>query len=570
MKTSKLLKEIKGVFKPPQKKYYFGRLKFGTPYFWPMYFNPTIFSIRKLKVKTQEQINKEKEDYPHKHTIEKFSNLPMVRRNKDCIFKLFGNYYFLSYGWPIAIHRNTLGWKDKYSCYDEKTEVLTKNGWKSFKDISYTDELACLNNKGFAEYHKPKHITSEHYSGEMYHLQSTGVDILVTPNHNLYVARGNKYGRYPDSGNKKKSNFELCSPFKYFNKPKRFLKSFLWEGEKINTIIIPGYSYTKGGNKKGVINNYTIKDQIFDANTFLKFLGFFVAEGCANEKKGEVFITCCNDGSEKAKNEQIDFEKVLTSLGITIKVTHKERTALGYKIYDKALSKWLVNNCGKLAQNKKVPPLIKSLCSEQINLFLQWLYRGDGHKAKTSHTLTTVSKQLKDDVEELILKGGKTFKTSLVKSKGKKFIIDGREATSNYDCYNVNWLQKRNTISIHPNTIKNNRVIEEWSYYDGKVYCATVPYNKLFIKRGGKGVWCGNSPRYEWSPAFKIYFFGLQFCIFYVAPQIEGEERCQDLYWEMILWYLHYCDKDIKKAQESWGWVNYDTKQSTWNTKYLE
>lgn len=27
------------------------------------------------------------------------------------------------------------------------------------------------------------------------------------------------------------------------------------------------------------------------------------------------------------------------------------------------------------------------------------------------------------------------------------------------------------------------------------VYCVTVPYNKLFIRRNGKGVWCGNSLR---------------------------------------------------------------------------
>lgn len=114
MKTSKLLKEIKGVFKPPRKEYYLGKLIYGTPYFWPQNFCSTIFNIRKLKEKTQEQIDKEKKDYPYKHTIDKFSNLPMARRTKAWIFKLFGSYYRLSVGWPIKVHRSTLGWKDKF------------------------------------------------------------------------------------------------------------------------------------------------------------------------------------------------------------------------------------------------------------------------------------------------------------------------------------------------------------------------------------------------------------------------------------------------------------------------
>jgi hypothetical protein len=73
-----------------------------------------------------------------------------------------------------------------------------------------------------------------------------------------------------------------------------------------------------------------------------------------------------------------------------------------------------------------------------------------------------------------------------------------------------------------------------------------------------------NSPRYEWSPQYHIFMFGLQFAIFWNAP--DGDN---DTYYEMILHYLEYSNKDIKKAKETWSWVNGDTKQSTWNNKYL-
>jgi len=113
----KLLKEIKGVFKPPVKKYYIGKIVHGTPYFNPWNFVPTIIKCRKLKLKTQEKITEYEERYPHLVKYNKtyrFSNMPMVRRSKDWVFELFNNYYWLQIGWPIRITWHGLGWKDKY------------------------------------------------------------------------------------------------------------------------------------------------------------------------------------------------------------------------------------------------------------------------------------------------------------------------------------------------------------------------------------------------------------------------------------------------------------------------
>jgi hypothetical protein len=72
-----------------------------------------------------------------------------------------------------------------------------------------------------------------------------------------------------------------------------------------------------------------------------------------------------------------------------------------------------------------------------------------------------------------------------------------------------------------------------------------------------------NSPRYEWSPSFQIYFFNWQFCIFWNAPNDNN-----DTYYEMVLWYLYYSDKNIVKAEKNWGWINMDG-ESTWDKNYL-
>lgn len=72
------------------------------------------------------------------------------------------------------------------------------------------------------------------------------------------------------------------------------------------------------------------------------------------------------------------------------------------------------------------------------------------------------------------------------------------------------------------------------------------------------------SVRYEWSPQFQVWFFGLQFCILWKAPTEDV-----DTYFEMALWYLFFADKDLKKAEDSWGWIGGETKLTTWDKENL-
>jgi len=107
------LKEItSSPFLPPVKKYYLGKLRHGTPYFWPRGFHTTIFSFRKLKLTPQEDLDKMVNDHVRKSR--KFSNLPRYNRSKEYIFKLFGRYFWFSIGSPIKIAKGDLGWKDKF------------------------------------------------------------------------------------------------------------------------------------------------------------------------------------------------------------------------------------------------------------------------------------------------------------------------------------------------------------------------------------------------------------------------------------------------------------------------
>lgn len=73
-------------------------------------------------------------------------------------------------------------------CYDDRTEVLTDKGWKLFRDVGREDLVASMNPSGEIELVRPSLYVDNEYDGEMYRIRSEHVDLLVTPNHNMYVS----------------------------------------------------------------------------------------------------------------------------------------------------------------------------------------------------------------------------------------------------------------------------------------------------------------------------------------------------------------------------------------------
>lgn len=116
MKLKQLLKEIKGVFLPPKKEYYIGKIQYGTPYFAPINYCGSIVYIRKLKLISKEVIEKASNVWEvERLKKEPYSNLPIFRRSWNKIVKLFGNRYYIEWGLPIKFGFVDLGWKDKYN-----------------------------------------------------------------------------------------------------------------------------------------------------------------------------------------------------------------------------------------------------------------------------------------------------------------------------------------------------------------------------------------------------------------------------------------------------------------------
>lgn len=381
---------------------------------------------------------------------------------------------------PIVIEQV----KEKFGCYDKETEVLTNKGWKYFSDVQYDDYIMCLED-GYIKYRKPTDIIKYHYNGKMYHLVNRGVDIMVTPNHNLYISKGS-YFNHKKNNLKREYDYELATPDKYFLKNKKFLKKGgIWEATINENIISISNINKKWETYKGSskYRAYTIKGHDFEIIPFLKFLGFYVAEGYSNSKRGEISITY----------NPYDEEDLICNLLNECNITYANSTPGIKKIYSVTLATWLCENCGHLAYNKKCPQFIKNLPKEYIKIFLEYLYIGDGHKNKTSNILTTTSKLLSDDVQELLLKAGYAFRAYKPR---KRKIIEDKKIQSKHIVYEVNWLKNPESKIDMSKAKKNKSYIERYEDYDDYVYCVTVPKHIIYVRRNGKGYWCGNSLRF--------------------------------------------------------------------------
>jgi len=387
------------------------------------------------------------------------------------------------------------------SCYDDKTEILTKDGYKKYNEVTYSDEFATLNEKGLIEYHKPNSIIREMYTGEMVTLKNRSVDLLVTPNHKIYYS--DYYG----------SKFKLNEANELVGKTIRIKRNGMWEGiDKQNINIpepLPMYKtskrekiykdFNKGETLLTISNKYKtkislVKDYIYrfkkngkkridtmlnvkkdiPIEPFLKFMGWWISEGSlSNSGSGHIIsISQSESVHKKYVNEIITCIK-----DMGFKCNYNKRNK-AITFISKQLYEYLEVMRG--SHNKYIPDEIKGLNNKLLNIFLDALFKGDGSfmngKFKRYYT---VSKKLMNDVSELLLKTGRNCTVKYVKRvttlpSGKKF---------NSKIYVLSVSHgKSSRVKVTKNTI-----------YNGLVWCVDVPNHIINIRRNGKSCWSGNS-----------------------------------------------------------------------------
>lgn len=367
--------------------------------------------------------------------------------------------------------------KEKYGCYDDKTEVLTKAGWKLFKDIDvHGDLFATLSDDEYLEYAKATHFTKEWCDDLLYRVVTRGVDLAVTQNHKLWIAKAPTAGGIGNKGGKNYP-FELQSYHKLFRKHKQFMKGAKWIGKEPETFLIPARK-----------NKPTLTVPIVP---FLRFLGWFLSEGVTS---GGQQVTICLNGTDGGYEAET-VGSILSQLPWKFNGRRRGSGFL-YVICNAQLAAFLNEECGRLAHGKRVPDFVKGLAPRLIKEMLLSAWEGDGCKAETAYVLSTVSRKLADDYTECVLKAGDTA-SILARDPRQGVMGDGRKIQGKHPEYVVNWMTSSN-LHVSSNSHDTNESLAKKEFleqYSGYVYCVTVPGHKLYVRRNFKSVWCGNSAR---------------------------------------------------------------------------
>lgn len=329
---------------------------------------------------------------------------------------------------------------DNYDCFDDKTEILSENGWKLFKDLDKNESVATLKN-GFLSYDVPTKYHQYNYDGELYGISTSSVDFRVTPNHKFYVRSGKGFYKFK----------EISDP-------------------TIRHDMIPSQSKWAG--------RYTKKILGYDAEDFVALLGIYLAEGSAYAGRSGYQVSIAQVKTN-IRREIVDLFK---RMGLNPCIC-KDKIQICNKNLFQYFSQF------RTQEHRFIPKDIKALSRPLLQILFDWLVKGDGHSCSTYTAYYSTSKQLIDDVQEIVLKLGLSGNVH-VKPQSQS-MIRGSVITSKKILYEVR-IRKSKFKRLQG---ANSKPYIFQEYYKGKVYCVTVPSGVIKVRRNGKEIWSGNSLR---------------------------------------------------------------------------
>lgn len=341
-----------------------------------------------------------------------------------------------------------------YACYDRETEVLTEYGWVKWAYYDGVTKLATVNlESGLLEYQKPTKLYKYQYKGKMECCKSQSVDYCVTPNHKMVVA----YAQDPKKGWLLKRADELNAEETAMTAPTNFNHS-------LDYIEINGNKY--------------------DSKIMAQIAALVLADGYCRIRDKKCYTVCVATSFEKNYEEIKSILDKSPFKWIPHKSTSSEKV-LSWECWNRDLWEWLSPHGGHGAINKKVPEEIFLISQESIKAFLRAYSITDGHNYPSGATrYYTVSKQMADDLQRLLLMVGK--RSSVYSREPKDRTIEGR-LIKKENCHTIYHI-KTTKAKTTRYKIGNRFQID----YNDYVYCAEVPNHTLITRRNGSTLVAGN------------------------------------------------------------------------------
>ncbi|MDE1852890.1 MAG: hypothetical protein KGI38_03975 [Thaumarchaeota archaeon] len=357
-------------------------------------------------------------------------------------------------------------WPLEWTCFDEETEMLTKEGWKKYDEVRVGDFALAINPENReVGWKRVTNRLIRDYKGKMVRIGAKGkkhsaIDVLVTPDHKLLVST---YG-----------GLRLVRADSIPIHNTKLIRAGTFKGNDVEFVEVPEYvsehTYSKGAVVRSVHPAVLVKTECF-----VKFLGVFLAEGYSSGDFVKIYQSPDNAHWH-------DIETILDEFPFKHTVQDD-----GFQISSVQLCSYIrqLGLEGVHAEEKFVPNQFKELNASCLDAMMNAFALGDGHRHKRTEQLyfLTSSKKLADDLQEMIIKTGRVANMRIQRQAGTLSI--GGYVRKNDICV----LSLRKTRKDY---YLDSRVIGEQDY-EGTVWDVEVEdWHTLLVRRKGKPFWSSN------------------------------------------------------------------------------
>ena len=416
-------------------------------------------------------------------------NVTRIRRDQG---QYFTNLLNSGHG-SVLEHANysfILGDVSRVFCYDEDTEVLTDEGWIPWPKIQGDELFGTLNPRTRElEYQRATERFEGPYDGPMYHVHSQQVDLMVTPNHRMWIQRVDtqaaKRGEQP-------WGIELAKDI--LHKRVRYEKGAKWTGMRVEEVHLPATTRSWVRSDTGKLVTRTYPGATFPAKPFARLLGWYLAEGSINQHQ-----ICI---AQKRGPRLEEMAQVIRGMGLK---PYIPVTGNGCVRTSCAPLRDFLADLGTV-HTKRVPKMVQTWTPELIREFLAAMIAGDGntHRTNGHQVIYTVSREMADDLQILAIKAGYSANIRVDDRVGVvRRLTTGQVFKNVNPCYIVS-LQRDSRLRPHVNhdlkaaggasSLPNDDGYQDSMVnYSGRVYCVKVPNGLLFVRRNGKPVVSGNT-----------------------------------------------------------------------------
>lgn len=395
--------------------------------------------------------------------------------------------------------------------------ICTKDGWKSFDEITSDEEILTLNIKtNNIEVQRINKKIYEPYKGDMFKFTSNNLNLTVTPNHRFLI-ENNKGDRFYETAENIYNNVNNI----YNSGNYKILKHGDWDGVDYNEFVLQGVDESKFDKKlnKELRKKYSTPLNI-NAKDWFSFLGLYFSDGhCTGAKSGVYKLSGYNVAiTQKKEKHKNKIEDLLNRLPFKVHKRVYLDDKIQYNINDARLYEYLFK-CG-YSLNKHIPIEIKNASKELLTIFFEWFLIGDGRDLKKTNnknsdrrSVFSTSKKMIYDLQEILIKIGKNGNITIDNRNYDRIIVDKKinkeiivndlgeevitdvitetervisEKNSN-PLYNLN-VSKTKNIYIDKRSLK----IEKLKFND-YIACVNVPNENFLVSVNGKAHWTGNS-----------------------------------------------------------------------------